>query len=721
MTISLRIEEQFAGALQAAGLAPKEIVADGKLHRFDTRKPGKKSGWYVLHGDGLAAGAFGDWAADFQETWCAKVERQFSDEERQAHRERIKAARLAAAEEQAREYEASAQACAAIWEKAREALADNPYCVAKGVKPLGLREFHDKRTLLIPLRDAAGKLWSLQFIDAQGGKRFKTHGKTRGCYYAFGGRPKGVLLVVEGYATGASLHAATGYPVAVAFTAGNLGMVVTALRAKLPGVRIVVCGDLDESGTGQKAAQAAANAVNGLAVMPVFIAGALIDEKPPTDFNDMARLSGLDAVRQEVEKALEASQELQNPPVSEERTLSTFGASLMCAADVQEQPIHWLWDGWIARGKLSILAGSAGTGKTTLALGLAATVTTGGVWPDGVRCTEPGNVLIWSSEDDPADTLKPRLMACGADVRRVFFVQGVTDPMTGEVLPFDPARDIPTLNAAVSAIGGASMLMIDPIVSAVSGDMHKANDVRRGLQAVVDFAAIHDCAVVGITHYAKGTAGSNPTERVIGSQAFGAFARTVLGAAKQEDGEARVLARSKSNIGPDDGGVSYFIEPYTLDSGIQTTRVMWGDKVEGSARDILGAVEAPQTEETSEQDDAGEFLRGLLADGPVPSKQVKADADGAGFAWATIRRAQKAIGAEAYRAGEGIGSKGSWFWRLAARPEIAKVLTEPSKVLTPRNEHLRENLSTLGQTLVPPDSQEPPPPHLSAPTEPEAF
>ena len=142
------------------------------------------------------------------------------------------------------------------------------------------------------------------------------------------------------------------------------------------------------------------------------------------------------------------------------------GVSLKCAADVRELPIHWLWDGWIARGKLSILAGSAGTGKTTAALGLAATVTTGGVWPDGVRCVEPGNVLVWSSEDDPGDTLKPRLMACGADVRRVFFVGG--DPMTGEILPFDPARDIPTLNAAVSAIGGASMLIIDSIVSAVA-------------------------------------------------------------------------------------------------------------------------------------------------------------------------------------------------------------------------------------------------------------
>lgn len=369
------------------------------------------------------------------------------------------------------------------------------------------------------------------------------------------------------------------------------------------------------------------------------------------------------------------------------------GVSLKCAADVRELPIHWLWDGWIARGKLSILAGSAGTGKTTLALGLAATVTTGGVWPDGVRCVEPGNVLVWSSEDDPADTLKPRLMACGADVRRVFFVQGVADPMTGEILPFDPARDIPTLNAAVSAIGGASMLMIDPIVSAVAGDMHRANDVRRGLQAVVDFAAVYNCAVVGITHFAKGSAGTSPQERVIGSQAFGAFARTVLVAAKQEDDEGRVLARAKSNISIDDGGVTYFIEEYTLDSGIQTTRVMWGEKIEGSARNILDSVETPQTEETSEEEDAAVFLRDLLADGPVPSKQVRADADGAGFAWATVRRAQKKIGVEAAKEGGRMGErKQQWVWRLGSNPEGAQKI---QKMLTPKREHLLENLSTF--------------------------
>ncbi|WP_217903947.1 AAA family ATPase [Bordetella genomosp. 4] len=691
MTITMSIEEQFSGALHAVGLTPKVIVADGKLHRFDTNKPGRKSGWYVLHDDGLAAGAYGDWATDLQETWCAKAERQLSEHERQAHRERIKAARMAAAKEQAREHQTAAEACAAIWDKARDALADNPYCTAKEIKPIGLREFHDKRTLLVPLRDAAGKLWNLQFIDAHGHKRFKTHGKVRGCYYAFGGKPVDVLLLVEGYATGATLYEATGYPVAVAFNAGNLSTVATALRAKLPHVRIVVCGDVDNSGTGQKAAIAAAGAVNGLVALPTFVTGSEIDGKLPSDFNDMGRLCGLAAVRQRVQEATATS------PATERPKETTPGSvSLMCAADVEEKPIHWLWDGWVARGKLSLLAGAAGTGKTTLALGLTATITTGGTWPDGQQCVEPGNVLIWSSEDDPADTLKPRLMACGADVRRVFFVQGVTDPMTGDMLPFDPARDIPTLTAAVSAIGGASLLLVDPIVSAVAGDMHRANDVRRGLQAVVDFAAAHNCAVLGITHFSKGSAGTTPQERVIGSQAFGAFARAVLVAAKQDGHEGRVLARAKSNISVDDGGVTYFIEPASLDSGIQTTRVAWGDKIEGSARDILGAVEGPESDddEATALKDATQFLRDILAAGPMTVKAIKAESSDAGHSWATIRRASAVLKAESYREGEkGRRGGGMWLWRI---PSYLGVQGGDDHLKNPNLENLNQSQYSCG-------------------------
>ena len=337
----------------------------------------------------------------------------------------------------------------------------------------------------------------------------------------------------------------------------------------------------------------------------------------------------------------------------------TRSVNLRCGAQITPLAITWHWDGWLPSGKLTILAGTAGTGKTTLAIGLAATLTSGGRWPDGRYCVNRGNVLIWSSEDNPDDTLVPRLHAAGADLNRCHFIEGITTE-TGEHLPFDPAQDIHELHKAVLRIGGVSLLIIDPIVSAVSGDMHRANDVRRSLQPVVDFAEVHGAAVIGITHFAKGGAGKSPQDRVIGSQAFGALARMVLVAAKEEDGSRRVLARAKSNIAPDDGGVAYTLEVLEIDGGIQTTRVLWDGKIEGTAREILGEVEHDDEDTGSDREDAKTFLYDLLADGPLATKQVKADADGAGHSWATIRRAQKSLGIEAVK----DGMKGGWKWVL---------------------------------------------------------
>lgn len=372
----------------------------------------------------------------------------------------------------------------------------------------------------------------------------------------------------------------------------------------------------------------------------------------------------------------------------------------VCAADIEPVAIRWLWPDWLAKGKLHILAGAGGTGKTTLLLGLIATLTSGGRWPDGSPCSEPGNALIWSSEDDPADTLIPRLVAAGADLSRVHIIQGRTNAQ-GDQDPFDPATDMDLLRATVDELGGVSLLMLDPIVSAVKGDMHKANDVRRALQGVVDLAEAYGCAVVGISHFAKGTAGGSPAERVVGSQAFSALARAVLVAAKQENSDQRVLARAKSNIGTDEGGVSYTIEAVSIQTKrgpIGATCVAWGETITGSARDILGDVEDNgEGDERSELEEACDFLRELLCEGPVATKRIKADADGAGHAWATVRRAQKAIGAEAKKQGMG----GGWVWQLgeliepfAATPpaENHKVL---KKVLSPTDERLRDDLSAF--------------------------
>lgn len=376
----------------------------------------------------------------------------------------------------------------------------------------------------------------------------------------------------------------------------------------------------------------------------------------------------------------------------------TWRANAVPANSITAKAIHWLWQGWIAFGKLTILAGAGGTGKTTLAIWLVAILTKAGRWPDGATCGARRSVIFWSSEDDAADTLVPRMEAAGADTSKVYILQGRINGL-GEIEPFDPAKDVDLLAAELERIGDVGLILIDPIVSAVAGDMHRANDVRRALQGLVNLAEQFDCAVLGITHFSKGSAGSNPAERVLGSQAFGALARTVLVAAKQEDSDRRVLARAKSNISIDDGGCSYSIEECTIGDGIVTTRVVWGERIEGSAREILADVESSgDDEQRTEIEEACDFLRDTLRHGSVPTKQVKADASDAGLSWATVRRAQKVIGATAVKEGGRIGSeKQQWVWSLSV--EGAQ---KTQKVLTEKSEHLLENVSTFCESPVPP-------------------
>lgn len=377
------------------------------------------------------------------------------------------------------------------------------------------------------------------------------------------------------------------------------------------------------------------------------------------------------------------------PPMS-----PAWRANLVSAATITPKAAQWLWPQWLPRGMLTILAGAGGDGKTTLTLGLIATMTSGGRWPDGTHCSEKQNAVIFSSEDSAEHTIIPRLIAAGADLHRVFIMQGRINDL-GELEPFDPSRDCDLLAREMDRIGGAGLIMIDPIVAAVSGDMHRANDVRRSLQPLVNLAEQHGSAVVGISHFSKGSQASSPAERVLGSQAFTALARMVLVSAKREGEEDRVLARAKSNISADDGGCTYMIEPTTIDGGIATVRATWGGVIDGSAREILADVESSGDEEhKTEFEEACDFLRDTLRDGPIPTRQIKADASGAGLSWATVRRAQKAVGAAAKKG----GVKEGWSWQLS--PEgthrSPKVLKENPRCSLPEREHLGENMSTLG-------------------------
>jgi putative DNA primase/helicase len=341
------------------------------------------------------------------------------------------------------------------------------------------------------------------------------------------------------------------------------------------------------------------------------------------------------------------------------------GVILLQASTLTPEPVDWLWRHWLALGKFHVLAGPPGQGKTTIALACAATISAGGRWPDGSRCAA-GNVLMWSGEDDPADTLLPRLLAMGADVSRIYFINGTR--IAGKAEPFDPARDLVQLSQQAEAIGDVRLLIVDPVVSAVASDSHKNGEVRRALQPLVELASTLDAAVLGISHFSKGSAGRDPVERVTGSLAFGALARVVLCAVKVQGNEPaddhRILARAKSNIGPDDGGFEYRIEQTELTEhlGISASVILWGQPVAGTARELLADAEAnPQgDDESSAHDDAMDFLRSELKDGPKAAKAIFIEARGAGHSERTIKRAKARLHVESLK------ERDRWVWALPA-------------------------------------------------------
>jgi DNA polymerase III delta prime subunit len=340
--------------------------------------------------------------------------------------------------------------------------------------------------------------------------------------------------------------------------------------------------------------------------------------------------------------------------------------TLVNGASIKPQPIDWLWPGWLAKGKLHILAGAPGTGKTTIALALAASVTRGGRWPDGAPVAR-GKVLIWSAEDDPADTLMPRILAAGGDPAQIEIVSTVRDG--AECREFDPARDLALLEDAALRAGGARLLICDPVVSAIAGDSHKNAEVRRSLQPLVNLGARLGCAVLGITHFTKGTAGRDPVERVTGSIAFGALARVVLATARtqDEDGQGgRIFVRAKSNIGPDGGGFGYLVEQVDLSPELrEVSRIGWGAPLEGSARDLIGDAEAVADDERTAKEEAEEFLHNLLQLAPAEAKTIQAEAKKAGISWRTIERAKAALGVRSRRS----TFSGAWQWSLPSLRE----------------------------------------------------
>jgi putative DNA primase/helicase len=324
-----------------------DIVADGKLHRVHDKGDGKnvKDAWYILHVDDRPAGKFGHngkYGYDVSFPWSMKVQLpKLSAEEKRLYREKMEADRAQRDSETAARHAQAAEQANRIWDAATPVEGDaHPYLQRKGIQSYGLRvgrwEKMDPETgevslisdnaLLIPIWSRK-VIHSLQAIlpDAKKLGRDKDYlsgANKHGHYYSFG-KPvehegKSVILIVEGYATGASLHAATGHAVIVAFDAPNLLPVAEAMRAGFPDATLIVCADNDQwtlkpvANPGLTRAREVREAVGALVAVPQFdpalgIANEAGKVKGPNDFNDLAQLEGIDAVRQVIADTL-------NPP-----------------------------------------------------------------------------------------------------------------------------------------------------------------------------------------------------------------------------------------------------------------------------------------------------------------------------------------------------------------------------------------------------------------------
>lgn len=341
------------------------------------------------------------------------------------------------------------------------------------------------------------------------------------------------------------------------------------------------------------------------------------------------------------------------------------GVNVTRLSEVEARAVRWFWRHRIPRGGVTISSGQGGVGKSTIALDLVARATTGRPMPDGDPGPgEPVSVVLFTAEDPLDSVVVPRLRLAGADLSRVVTLTVSTGD--GEVRPLmvTPA-DLSRLEAIVRN-ERAALVVWDPIVAFVdaTANMHHAQDARRVLAMLHRMAERYDLAVLAIHHHNKSQT-LDPTMRLSGSAAIGQAARSVLVVGTDPDdhnGERMILALDKRNLAPRDLPSLAFL--LVVEPGAEHPRVEWQGASAVTARDLVAVPADP--EERGAVNEAVDFLRSLLAEGPVLAREGETEARGRGIAERTLKRARRHIGVLAER--EEVtnrGRVGAWWWRLS--------------------------------------------------------
>jgi hypothetical protein len=357
-------------------------------------------------------------------------------------------------------------------------------------------------------------------------------------------------------------------------------------------------------------------------------------------------------------------------PKEPEQGAPPISRPILCnLGDVTPRAIDWLWPAKIPRGKITLIAGEPGQGKSSVSMDIASRVTTGAAWPDGqanqaapVLMAKPGSVVLLSAEDDPEDTIRPRADAAGADVARITLLKGI-EYESGKRRCFNLEHDLPALEQAIQARPDCRLVVIDPVSSYLGrNDSHVNAEMRALLEPLTELAARYRVAVVIITHLAKGQ-NRKAIHAVIGSIAFVGLARaSFMVVADRNDRERRLFLPIKNNLTKDTGGLAFRIVDRQV-HGQTVGAIEWEPgTVEISADDAIS--DEPQKRGTPAVVECCHWLHGKLQGGVrVPAEEIYDEGENAmGFSRSTIKRAKAELDIEAVK--EGFGPGGRWVWFL---------------------------------------------------------
>jgi hypothetical protein len=421
---------------------------------------------------------------------------------------------------------------------------------------------------------------------------------------------------------------------------------------------VVILSDNDEGGRNHAEDKATL-------IAPVARSVRIVNFPDTKETGDVSDWLGAGHTIAELQRRAESAVRWTSPPLA--GPPAKPGLDVVCMADVSPTAIEYLWPNWIAFGKVHVLAGEGGRGKTTLLHDWTARTTKGARWPDGAEGSSPGSVLILASEDDVGDTIAPRLIAAGADMSRVFVIRSVLDADKRR-RGFNLQADLEMLGAEIDQRRDVKLVNFDPVTSYLGKvDSHNNSDVRRVLDPLGEFAARKGVAVVCNNHFSKG--GGNANNRIIGSVAFVNQARAAFIVTPDEEDDTRMLLiPSKMNIAPMSRGLAYRIEGCLIEHegvSIRTSRIMYESApISITANQALAALDTNAVSKPVAAE-VEAFLRDVLGRGPIDVSEVEIMARAAGLLGENQRlaqnkafqRARKVLGVTSNREGFGRGAR----------------------------------------------------------------